>query len=97
MFNRHVGRTALEDKQDIREYLTERDKINRLLASMGSSEYFYRIDGTNMYGREAEKHLKARWDHRKIRTANEFIRLVAAKSTVKGEINSHQLPYPQLY
>lgn len=61
-------------------------EINYLLNYVKTTECTYIRNGTEHTGKEASKHIKAKYDHYKdeIKTAEDFIRLSATKSMMSG-------------
>jgi hypothetical protein len=68
-------------------YLSEEQKINQLILFVEKSEAKFVRNGTAYSGMEAAKHLKMKREKAgaKIKTAKDFIDLIASKSSMSGE------------
>jgi len=68
-------------------YLSEEQKINQLITFVEKSEAKFVRNGTVYSGVEAAKHLKMKREKAgtKIKTARDFIDLIASKSSMSGD------------
>lgn len=64
----------------------EREKIIYLLDEIEHSPFIFVRNGSEFSGAQARTHIQEKWDYagNRIRTAEDFIRLVASESTLTG-------------